>query len=446
MDNKKYQSIINPYQVYSDISDIRHMDTYIINGPCTINGEVKASGSKNAALPILAGCILTDEECILENVPDLKDIRTMIQLLIMLGKKVKRKGSEVHVTGTISNIEAPYELVRKMRASISVLGPLLAKEKEARVSFPGGCALGPRPVDLHIKGLEALGGVIEVHHGYIYAKTPKLIGASIHLAGPFGSSVLATDNVLMAAVLAEGETVIEAAAMEPEVVDVCNFLIAMGAEIEGVGTGVLKIHGVEKLHGCRYRVIPDRIESGTLLIAAACTAGEIRITNTNSMHLNKVLEVLRLSGAQIEEEDDSIFLKGTRNILPIEIETLPYPEFPTDMQAPLMALLSKANGISVITEKIYPDRFIHVAEFARMGAEIKMEGASAVIKGVPKLEGAPIMASDLRAGAALVIAALSAEGTSTVRRVYHIDRGYEKLEDKLNSLGASIKRGYEKMK
>lgn len=421
------------------------MDAYLVEGPCKIKGEVVVSGSKNASLPILAGCLLTEDECVIENVPDLADIRTMLKLLHLLGRESTREGDTVTVRGgKLVNHEAPYELVRTMRASISVLGPLLAKAGKARVSFPGGCAIGPRPIDLHIKGLQALGAEIEIHHGYLNATAGRLRGTNIHLAGPFGSSVLATDNVVMAATLAEGETLIDAAALEPETVDACRFLQAMGADIEGIGSSVLRIRGIAKLHGCRYRVIPDRIEAGTLLSTAACTGGEVFVRGACATHLERVLEIFRSAGCTIEEQKDGIRLQGPDKPRPVEVETLPYPEYPTDMQPQLMALASRAAGISVITERIYPDRFIHVPEFNRMGADIKLEGTSAVINGVDNLEGAPVMASDLRAGAALVLAALSAQGTTKVRRIYHIDRGYESLESKLVGLGANIRRFVEK--
>ena len=417
------------------------MDAFQIQGPTIISGETNAAGSKNSALPILAGCLLTEDEIILENVPDLRDIRTMLKLLDILGRKSERQGPDVIIkAGKITRTDAPYELVSTMRASISVLGPLVAKEHEAKVSLPGGCAIGPRPIDLHLKGLEALGATIETHHGDVSASTDGLKGQRINLGGPFGSSVLATDNVMMAAALAEGETIIESAAREPEVVDACNFLKAMGAKIEGIGSSVLKITGVQRLHGCRYKIIPDRIETGTLLAAAACTGGSVFVKGARADHLDRVLELFRQSGCQLTINEDGIGLSVEGRMTNIETETLPYPGFPTDMQPQLMAMMALADGISVITEKIYPDRFIHVQEFARMGADIHMEGASAVVRGVQKLEGAPVMASDLRAGAALVIAALAAEGESLVRRIYHVDRGYEKLENKLEALGAKIVR------
>ncbi|MDR2734741.1 MAG: UDP-N-acetylglucosamine 1-carboxyvinyltransferase [Spirochaetota bacterium] len=417
------------------------MDAFSIEGQKILRGETEAAGSKNASLPILAACLLTEEECVIENVPDLRDVRTMQRLLGILGRAAERDGRNIIVrAGSATSVEAPYDLVSTMRASISVLGPLLAKEGEAKVSFPGGCAIGDRPIDLHLKGLEALGAEIEITHGYVHARSRGLAGANIYLAGPNGSSVLATDNVMMAAALAEGVTVIQAAALEPEVVDACNFLVAMGARIEGVGTSTLTITGVSRLHGCRYRIIPDRIESGTLLAAAACTGGEIFVRGARADHLGIVLESFQKAGMQVQSDAEGIRLASRLPAKPLDIETLPYPGFPTDMQAPMMALLACADGTSIVTEHIYPERYIHVAEFNRMGADIKLDEHIARVRGVKKLEGAPVMASDLRAGAALVIAALAAEGTSLVRRIYHIDRGYARLEEKLESLGARIMR------
>jgi UDP-N-acetylglucosamine 1-carboxyvinyltransferase len=417
------------------------MDAFSIEGQKVLRGETEAAGSKNASLPILAACLLTEDECVIENVPDLRDVRTMLRLLGILGRAAERDGRDVIVrAGRASSIEAPYDLVSTMRASISVLGPLLAKEGEAKVSFPGGCAIGDRPIDLHLKGLEALGAEIEITHGYVHARSRGLKGANIYLAGPNGSSVLATDNVMMAAALANGVTVIQAAALEPEVVDACNFLVAMGAKIEGIGTSTLTITGVERLRGCRYRIIPDRIEAGTLLAAAACTGGEIFVRGARADHLGIVLESFKNAGMQVRSDAAGIGLTSRLPAKPIDIETLPYPGFPTDMQAPMMALLACAEGTSIVTEHIYPERYIHVAEFNRMGADIKLEEHIARVRGVRKLEGAPVMASDLRAGAALVIAALAAEGTTLVRRIYHIDRGYVRLEEKLGNLGAKITR------
>lgn len=417
------------------------MDAFRIEGPVQISGETVAAGSKNSSLPILAGCLLTDDECIIENVPDLRDIRTMLRLLEMLGRKVERRGGDVIVhAGRVVSTEAPYELVSTMRASISVLGPLLAKEGEARVSFPGGCAIGARPIDLHLKGLSALGAEIGISHGYVHARAPKLKGATMYLAGPAGSSVLATDNVMMAAALAEGVTVIQSAAVEPEVVDACRFLVAMGAKIDGIGTTTLTINGVPRLHGCRYRVIPDRIEAGTLLAAAASTGGDVFVRGADASQLGIVLDLFERAGMTVNSSLAGIRLQAGKEILPVDFETLPYPGYPTDMQAQMMAVLTRAKGTSVISEKIYPERFIHVAELNRMGAEIRLEEHTAIVRGVPRLEGAPVMASDLRAGAALVIAALAAEGTSLVRRIYHVDRGYERFEDKLTALGARIAR------
>ena len=385
-----------PHKVFFNPAEVKKkergktftMDAFQIQGPVIINGETHAAGSKNSALPILAGCLLTEDEIVLENVPDLRDIRTMLKLLDILGRKSERQGRDVVIkAGKITRTDAPYELVSTMRASISVLGPLVAKEHEAKVSLPGGCAIGPRPIDLHLKGLEALGAGIETHHGDVSASTDGLKGTRINLRGPFGSSVLATDNVMMAAALAEGETIIESAAREPEVVDACNFLIAMGAKIEGVGSSVLKITGVPRLHGCRYKIIPDRIETGTLLAAAACTGGSVFVRGARADHLDRVLELYRQAGCKLTVNEDGIGLSVDGRMKNVETETLPYPGFPTDMQPQLMAMMSLAEGISVITEKIYPDRFIHVQEFVRMGADIHMEGASAVVRGVERLEG-----------------------------------------------------------
>jgi len=420
------------------------MDAYSIEGSAVLRGEVDAAGSKNASLPILAACLLTEEECVVENVPDLRDVRTMVRLLGILGRTVERDGADIVVrAGRVTSFEAPYDLVSTMRASISVLGPLLAKEGEAKVSFPGGCAIGDRPIDLHLKGLEALGAEIEITHGYVHARSRGLTGADIYLAGPNGSSVLATDNVMMAAALAEGVTVIQSAALEPEVTDACNFLAAMGAKIEGIGTNTLTITGVPRLHGCRYRIIPDRIEAGTLLAAAAGTGGEVFVRGARADHLGIVLDTFRSMGMHVRSDAAGIALEARLPAKALNIETLPYPGFPTDMQAQMMAILARAEGASIVTEHIYPERYIHVAELNRMGADIKLEEHIALVRGVRKLEGAPVMASDLRAGAALVIAALSAEGTSLVRRIYHIDRGYARLEDKLRSLGAVITRVQE---
>lgn len=417
------------------------MDKYIIKGEKRLKGEVKISGAKNASLPIMAASLLTNEKIILHNVPDLMDIRTMILLLEYLGKKVEFKNNTVIIEEVRDDLyEAPYDIVRKMRASIAVLGPLLARKKRAKVSFPGGCAIGPRPIDIHIRGMKALGAQIEIEHGYIDAAAKELVGKTINLLGTNGPSVLATENVMMAATLAQGVTIIEGAACEPEVEDLANFLNSMGAKIKGAGTPFIQIEGVNELKSTEHTVIPDRIETGTFIAMAGITMGEIKITNTNVKHIEYPIDVFSKAGVEIEIIDERNIIARGKTTKPIEVETLPYPFFPTDLQSQLMALVSTSDGISIITEKIFPDRFLHAAELNRMGADIKIDGATAIIKGVEYLSGASIMASDLRAGAGLVIAALAAKGESEVLRIYHIDRGYEKLEEKIRNLGGEIER------
>lgn len=418
------------------------MDKLIVEGGNKLSGTVVISGSKNACLPILAASLLTGEECRITNVPDLKDVSTMIKILSSLGRKVKRSKDTVSVTGgEATNRVAAYELVSTMRASIVVLGPLLAKYGEARVSFPGGCVIGPRPIDLHLKGLRALGAEIRIIEGYLVARAKKLAGAKIYLGGHFGSSVLATANTLMAAVLAEGETVIENAACEPEVEDLTNFLIAMGAEIQGAGTPTIRIRGVRKLKGARYRIIPDRIEAGTYMIAAMITGGRLFLEGAMAGHNLALIDKLKEAGGAVEGKTDGLEVRhpgGT--IRATDIATLTYPGFSTDLQAQMMSLATVSDGISVITEKIYPERFMHISELNRMGAGIILEGSTAIIKGVRKLSGAPVMASDLRASAALVLAGLVAEGRTEISRIYHLDRGYEHIEEKFSRVGAKIRR------
>lgn len=419
------------------------MDKFLIKGGQPLKGSVTVSGSKNAALPILAATILANGKSIIKGVPRLADVETMSQILRELGLEVKRKPNgdiEVEVKDESSST-ARYELVKTMRASICVLGPLLAKRKNARVSLPGGCVIGVRPIDLHEKGLRALGAKMDYQHGYVIARAKRLTGQEIYLGGAFGSSVTGTANILMAATLAEGKTVIENAACEPEVQDLAVFLTRMGAKIQGIGTPRLIIEGVESLQGTTHTVIPDRIEAGTFMVASAITGGQITIQNCRLEHLAAVVDKLKEIGMEIVKTSDTEYeVYRTRKLKAMDISTLPYPGFPTDMQAQLMALLALADGISVITEKIYPDRFMHVAELSRMGARIRKEGSYAIIHGVKRLSGAPVMASDLRASAALVLAGLAAEDTTEVQRVYHIDRGYEKIEEKLRNLGADIKR------
>ncbi len=417
------------------------MEKLIIRGRQPLKGRVEVSGSKNASLPILAACLLTDELCVLEGVPNLRDVTTMIRILRHLGVKVTQEGGRIMLNPRgYSGSEAPYKLVSTMRASFCVLGPLVGRKKEAKVSLPGGCVIGPRPVDLHLKGLKALGTRLKVESGYVFAKCRELRGTSIYLGGSFGSSVLGTANVMMAACLAKGRTVIENAACEPELVELAHVLIKMGARIEGHGTPVITIEGVRRLNGFTHRVIPDRIEAGTLLLAAAVTGSELTVVGARADHLGAVLDKLREAGVDVTGRDGTMQVRPRRKFHPVDLTTLPYPGFPTDMQAQMMALLSQASGISVITEKIYPDRYMHVAELGRMGAQIKLEGATAIIQGIPRLSGAPVMASDLRASAALVLAALSAKGTSEVSRVYHLDRGYDRIDQKLVKLGAEVRR------
>lgn len=416
------------------------MDKILIHGGRPLSGSIKISGSKNSALPILAATLLTREPCILHRVPDLSDTHYMLQILMHLGAQVERASGTVTVNAEKIESIAPYEVVRKMRASVCVLGPLLGRCKEATVSLPGGCVIGDRPIDLHLKGFEALGAAIRVEGGNVKVFAPKLSGAIINLTGKFGPTVLGTDNVMMAAVLADGITVIEGAATEPEVEDLANFLIKMGAKIEGAGTRRLIIEGVKELHGAEHDVIPDRIEAGTFLVAGAIAGKGVTIKRVMRDHVSAVTDALIACGYQIHWGENSITVAPNGTAQPIELATEPYPGFPTDMQAQMCALLSTTDGISVITENIFPQRYMHVAELKRMGAHMQLEGATAVIQGVERLFGAPVMASDLRASAALVLAGLKAEGRTEVSRVYHIDRGYEHLDEKLSELGAHIER------
>ena len=416
------------------------MDKILIHGGRPLSGSIKISGSKNSALPILAATLLTREPCILHRVPDLSDTHYMLQILMHLGAQVERASGTVTVQAEKIESIAPYEVVRKMRASVCVLGPLLGRCKEATVSLPGGCVIGDRPIDLHLKGFEALGAAVRVEGGNVKVFAPKLTGAIVNLTGKFGPTVLGTDNVMMAAVLAEGITVIEGAATEPEVVDLADFLNKMGAKIEGAGTRRLIIEGVKELHGAEHDVIPDRIEAGTFLVAGAIAGKGVTIKRVVREHVSAVTDALIACGYQIQWAENSITVSPNGAAKPLELATEPYPGFPTDMQAQMCALLSTTEGISVITENIFPQRYMHVAELKRMGAHMQLEGATAVIQGVERLFGAPVMASDLRASAALVLAGLKAEGRTEVSRVYHIDRGYEHLDEKLSELGAHIER------
>jgi UDP-N-acetylglucosamine 1-carboxyvinyltransferase len=418
------------------------LDTFLINGGGRLKGSVQISGSKNAALPILAASLLAEGPSTIRGVPDLADVRSMIELLGDLGVSVSR-GPEGELRLNVEDegcCHAPYERVRKMRASICVLGPMLAKRHSARVAMPGGCLIGARPVDLHLRGLKALGAELNLDGGDIVATAKKLTGRSIFLGGPFGSTVLGTANTMMAAVLAEGQTVIESAACEPEVADLAEYLIAMGAHIQGAGTPHVVIDGVEELTGAEHTVIPDRIEAGTFMMAAAMTNGEVRIGNVRMDHLMAVVDKLQEIGVIIDTDGDGLVACSARHLEPADVTTQPYPGFPTDLQAQILTLLCLADGNSAVTEKIYPDRFMHVPELLRMGANIRKEGPTAIVTGVKRLTGAPVMASDLRASAALVLAGLVARGQTVLQRVYHIDRGYEQIESKLRALGADIQR------
>ncbi len=418
------------------------MDKIVIEGGVPLKGTIVVSGAKNSALPILAATLLTDSKSIIKNVPSLRDVWTMLKIMRSLGVKVQMEEDRVIVEPKgYKGYIASYKLVSTMRASVCVLGPLLAKQKQAQVSMPGGCVIGQRPVDLHIKGLKLLGTDIKIEHGYIVAKAKRLHGNNVFLGGAYGSSVLATGNVMMAAALARGRTIIENSACEPEVIDLANFLNKMGAKIKGAGTPMIEIQGVKSLDGAEHSVISDRIEAGTHILAAAITGGELIIKKANIEYLSALIDKLDQVGVKVTARDGDIHVKRKGSILrPVEVTTLPYPGFATDMQAQMMALVTVGDGISVITEKIFPDRFMHVSELNRMGANIFLEGASAIVKGVKKLSGAPVMASDLRASAALVLAGLVAKGKTEVSRVYHLDRGYEKLEEKLIKVGAKIKR------
>jgi len=418
------------------------MDRFIINGGARLKGTIAVSGSKNASLPIMAAALLADGPSTLTGVPDLADIRAMCELLGDLGVRIQRDQNGVMTVEVLdaSSSHAAYDRVRKMRASICVLGPLLARRKKARVAMPGGCAIGSRPVNLHLKGLAALGATIELVEGDIVAGAKQLRGTNIFLGGPFGSTVLGTANVMMAAALAEGTTVIECAACEPEVADLAGFLNAMGAKISGAGTHRIVIEGVDSLSGADYRVIPDRIEAGTFMAASALTNGEVHISNARLDHMMAVVETMREIGVIIEPDNGGAVVSSTRRLEPTDLTTQPYPGFPTDLQAQVMTLLCLADGNSAVTEKIFPDRFMHIAELGRMGADIHKEGQTAIIRGVKRLVGAPVMASDLRASAAIVLAGLVARGQTVVNRVYHIDRGYECIEHKLRSVGADITR------
>ncbi len=416
------------------------MDSLLIKGGAPLRGEVTISGAKNAVLPIMAATLLTQEPCVIRRVPDLSDVRFMAQILTWLGAEVQVKNGTVRVTARKIKGSGDYDLVRKMRGSICIMGPLLGRLRKATVSLPGGCVIGARPINLHLKGFEALGAKVIIDSGYVEASAKKLKGAPVFLGGRSGSTVLGTANVIMAAVLAEGVTVIESAACEPEVVDLITFLNAMGAKITGGGSPTVTITGVERLHGAEHEVIPDRIEAATYAIAAAATNGEVTLHGVRPEHMHAVLDKLQVAGVKISREGTSLTVGRNGRLKPVDITTLPYSGFPTDAQAQMMALMTLTPGISIITERIFESRFMHVSELTRLGADIEIEGPSAIVKGGKPLSGAPVMASDLRASAALVIAGLAARGTTQVNRVYHLDRGYESMDLKLRQLGARIER------
>jgi UDP-N-acetylglucosamine 1-carboxyvinyltransferase len=418
------------------------MDKLVIQGGQPLKGEVRISGAKNAALPILCAALLTREPLTLTNVPDLNDIQTMLRLLAQMGVKVEQSGDTVTLDASdLNNPTAPYEMVKTMRAAILVLGPLVARCGEAHVSLPGGCAIGARPVDQHIKGLQSMGAEVKVEHGYVNAKVSRLKGARLFTDMV---TVTGTENLMMAACLADGETVIENAAREPEVVDLAQCLVSMGARISGAGTDVIRIQGVERLHGATHRIMPDRIETGTYLCAAAVTGGEIRLVGTSMGYLDAVVDKLMDAGCEITGEKspqfEAITLRAPKKLTAVSIRTAPYPAFPTDMQAQFMAINTVAEGAAVIRETIFENRFMHAVELQRLGADIQIDGNTAMVRGVAKLEGATVMATDLRASAGLVLAGLVAEGETTIERIYHLDRGYEHLEQKLSQLGARVRR------
>ena len=419
------------------------MDKIVISGGRPLYGDVQVSGAKNAALPVLTAALLTEKTCTFSNIPDLVDIKTIYKLLRNMGMQIEGEGT-VELSGEkITDCVAPYDLVKTMRASILVLGPLVARMGQARVSLPGGCAIGARPVNLHIKALQDMGASVELHSGYIEAKADKLKGADIYFDLP---TVTGTENIMMAATLAEGTTVLHNAAREPEIVNLADVLKGMGAKISGAGTDVITITGVTSLGAVEAAIIPDRIEAGSFMAAAVITGGEIVVRNVIAGHLQPVISKLSEMGAEIIEENSTVFVRAKKILKPIDIKTLPYPGFPTDMQAQFMALCSLAPGTNIITETVFENRFMHADELRRMGADIKTEGRSAIVEGTTKLKGAKVRATDLRAGAALILAGLAAEGQTEISNVYHIDRGYENIVEKLKTLGADVKRSNQPVK
>ena len=417
------------------------MDILTIDGGRHLRGEITISGSKNSALPILIATLLTDDPCTIRNVPRLDDIETVIALLVFLGKKIIRKSEQIDVTsGPTLYAEAPYELVRKMRASIVVMGPLLARLGRVKASLPGGCAIGGRPINIHLDGFRALGATINLEQGYVDVSSSKLQGAPISLDF---ASVGATENLMMAASLIPGRTEIHNAAMEPEIGDLADFLNAMGARVCGAGTGHIVIDGVDRMHGAAHEVIPDRIETGTYMIAAAMTQGDVTLYRVRTDHLSALIAKMRQAGIAVDEKGSTLHVGGAKTITPVSVETAVHPGFPTDLQAQWMALMALSTGSAQITERVFENRFMHVPELQRMGADIQIKGNTAMVQGVSGLSGADVMVSDLRAGAALVLAGIAAKGQTTIHRIYHLDRGYENLEGKLSALGARIARGKE---
>jgi UDP-N-acetylglucosamine 1-carboxyvinyltransferase len=416
------------------------MDSLLIKGGTPLRGEVTISGAKNAVLPILAATLLTNEACVIHRVPNLSDVRFMCQILTWLGAEVQFDHDTVRVQAKKIKGAGDYDLIRKMRGSICIMGPLLGRLRKATVSLPGGCVIGARPINLHLKGFEAMGAKVTIDSGYVHATAKRLVGSTVFLGGRAGSTVLGTANVMMAAVLADGVTVIESAACEPEVVDLAKFLNALGARINGAGSPTITISGVKELRGAEHEVIPDRIEAATYAIAAIITNGEVTLRGARPDHMHAVLDKLKDAGAKIDWGHAALGVRRNGRLQPVDITTLPYSGFPTDVQAQMMALMTVTPGLSIITERIFESRFMHVSELARLGAEIEIEGPSAIVKGGKPLSGAPVMASDLRASAALVLAGLAARGTTQVNRVYHLDRGYENIDGKLRNLGARIER------
>jgi len=409
----------------------------IVENSPALRGTVKISGAKNSVLPIIAASLLSYGEVFIDDVPELKDVNVMIELIKFLGAHCTFKNGKLKINVDIKDVEAPYELVKKMRASFLVMGPILAKLGHAKISLPGGCAIGTRPIDLHLKGFQTLGAQIDIGHGYVEARAKRLVGKKVYLDFP---SVGATENIMMAAVFADGITTIENAAEEPEVVDLANFLNKMGANIKGAGTDTIRIEGVKELKGTEHTVIPDRIEAGTYMVAAAMTGGDVLIENVIVDHIKPIIAKLTECGIDVFEEGTGVRVKGMRNYKAVDVKTLPYPGFPTDMQAQMMAMMAGAKGTSVIIETVFENRFMHVDELKRMGADIKIEGRTAVVTGIDHLSGAEVKATDLRAGAALILAGLIAEGKTIINDVHHIDRGYVNIEEKLKNLGAIIYR------